>query len=1265
MSDDAKHEVGFWVNGDRHDVADVDPRTLLLDYLRSDAVALTGTKKVCAQGGCGACTVTLSRWNDGEQRIEQIAVNSCLRPLCAIDGMAVTTVEGVGSIATGLSPVQHRIAVDNGSQCGYCTPGWVMSMHSFLIANEDRDITQEKIEELFDGNLCRCTGYRSILYAMRHFATGWGSSDEANSMTCLPISTALVKVADREPNPIPDGIRRPPVGLRIEKHGYLWLRVLTLPELLTVLDELGSVDDLKLVAGNTSIGVYGEPAQDVMCGPPHVRVDISSLAELHGFDTTGDGFAVGAATTYSEFIGHLDTLLVDAGSARRRGLEAVRYMAHRTAGRIVRDAASLAGNTMLVVRHVRGTEIPPFPSDMFTALCMMDASVRVVRPSWAVPHALKMLEFAELWQRDDELQRGGVIVGYDVPFTREGEWARTFKVAQREVNSHSIVNAGMRVRFVDHRVVEASVVFGGIGPIAFHAATVEQSLVGQAWTGETLSAALAAIRVEVTRRLAETAARMAMVPDEGFTDEYRIELAEGFFYEFFLWVAGGVEPPVPAAPEVRSAGDRTPRPVSRGTQKFSTYADEYPVSQPVVKAEAFIQATGEAVYTHDTPTAGSGLEAALVVSTQALKRFAFQVVGPEGGHPCPAGPEDLVEALRSRFPGFVDLVTAKDIPGENNQAGMSYPDDPLICDEVTTACGQVLAIVVAEEHQQAIDIAWWVQTHGIAYTPIVEHGQTMAPIYSLEDAMAQKRYLKEAGFDVKSIERPGSDLSWIGKDVVEIDGVECRVVRGSQASRTPQMHFYLETQSAVVTPAADGRMSVLCSTQNPDTIHTAVAGALGLSSNQVDVQIVRVGGGYGGKGPRSPWAAANAAVAAAKLRRPVKLAVTRETDSALFGHASPLLGEYEIAISTGRDESGHVDRHDHGRLLGMSAQIYLDAGSTADCTPVVMDCVQLRFDNGYLIPHYRTTGEVCLTNTISNTSFRSLDAISGITVLEDGIEAAAYQLGILPEDVRAKNLYRIGDATPYGEVLSYCYLKDVWEYTKKISAFEQRLVEVQQFNRHHRWVKRGISMIPIKYGMGFNAAFMERGDALVEIYGDGSVLVRHGGAEIGQGLNTQVIQLVAQALNVPMDRIRVGTTSTSVIPNPESTGASTGAAFNGGAALAAAKVLRQRLEEFCVAKLSTQGRKFCAQNHLDFWSYDEGWRAGVAGRQESMWDMIVQAASQARIDLSAQAQHDETGGTRSDTGLLNSLGGDPGAQEFRRLHLQRRVHRGRSEHPDR
>jgi xanthine dehydrogenase/oxidase len=1221
-ADTYDRDLMFYVNGKQIVLRDVDPRTLLLDFLRSPAVGLTGTKKVCAQGGCGSCTVALHRWNGRDRKAETLAVNSCLRPLCSLDGMAVTTVEGVGTVETELSPVQYQLAVDNGTQCGYCTPGWVMSMHSYLVANPDRKLTQKEIEDLFDGNLCRCTGFRPILYAMRHFAADWGPEDEEGCMKLLIAPGMKPKVAADEPNSIPKGIEQPPRALYFERDGYRWYRPLTLPGLLALLEEHGSVDDLRLVVGNTSIGIYGEPAQGVTLGPPHIRVDISHIPELHGIQVDDDGIAVGAATTYTELLAALEGFLPAVSRGRLRGLEALHYMARRTAGRIVRDAASLAGNTMLVVRHVAaGT---PFPSDLFTALTTLGASVQVIRPGWPEPLRLPLLDFAELWQKDPELQAKGVILSYFIPFAGQSEWTRTYKVALREVNAHSIVNGGFRVDLDPARTVRsASAVLGGIGPIAFHLADLEAWLVGRSWDADTLAGGLSRVREGVLERLAATRERMRDLPEEGFSDEYRTHLAESYFYQFFVWVAEGAEPSI-VPPNVRSAGERPVRPVSRGTQTIQTYPSEFPVSFPFVKAEAFLQVTGGTKYTHDDPPPQGGLEGALVLSTNPLATFSFAI--PDQGGARKVGARELADHLRARFPGFFDLVTAADIPGRNEQQ-YAGPPDPLLCPANVTACGQALAIVLAREEQQAIDIAWWVQTHAVVYEP-------QTPVLTLEEAIAQKKFILDAG-NIKAITRPGSSFTWLETgDEAVVDGVHCRIVRGSQESRSPQIHFYMETQAALAIPGEKGAITVISSTQNPDTVHSSVMGALNLPSTQVEVLIRRLGGGYGGKGPRTPWAAANAAVAAAAHRRPVRIAFNRQVDTALFGHSNPLLGDYAAAIGTGRDNPDN-----RGRLMGLSTHFFLNAGNTNDCSAVVMDCVQLRADNAYLIPNYCTDGEVCVTNTISNTSFRSLEAVSGIIIQEDALEAAAHAIGVLPEEVRERNLYRIGDFTPYEEELDYCYLRDVWSYTKNSwptssdpKTFEQRVAAIQELNAANRWKKRGISMIPVKYGMGFNLASMEQGDALVEIYKDGTVLVRHGGVEMGQGIDTQIIQLVSQALNVPQELIQIGITSTGVIPNPTSTGASTGTAYNGGAARHAAQILRHRLEDLCTRMLSQNGRAWCEEQHIDYWNYDQGWQAEV-NATSTIWTCVVALARQNRVDLSVQAHQKETGGTRTDSGL--------------------------------
>jgi xanthine dehydrogenase/oxidase len=234
---------------------------------------------------------------------------------------------------------------------------------------------------------------------------------------------------------------------------------------------------------------------------------------------------------------------------------------------------------------------------------------------------------------------------------------------------------------------------------------------------------------------------------------------------------------------------------------------------------------------------------------------------------------------------------------------------------------------------------------------------------------------------------------------------------------------------------------------------------LGIPRNKVDVKVLRVGGGYGGKTTRSPFVASATAVAAWKHRRPVKLSVRRENDSAMIGHRQGIYGEYSVAIGTGEDNPDH-----RGVLAGMKTDFWLNGGSTYDCSFVVLDCIQQRADTAYLVRNWATSGDVCQTNIASNTAFRSMGLVQALLVIEDAIEKAAHEIGMKPEEVRGKNLYQMGQLTPCGQVVDYCYLTEVWERMRLKADFNRREAEVDTFNAANRWKKRGISMIPVKYG---------------------------------------------------------------------------------------------------------------------------------------------------------------------------------------------------------
>jgi xanthine dehydrogenase/oxidase len=1201
----------FLLNGQPWVLDRPSPTLLLIDWLRSPEVGLTGTKKSCGQGGCGVCTVMLSRWDRATGKVEHNAVNACLRPVWSLDGMAVTTTEGVGSTRTMLNPVQHRLAIEAGSQCGYCTPGWVMAMTAFLAANPDRKPTQIEIERMLDGNLCRCTGYRPILYAMRHFASDWTADDEAGSIVCtadpdLPHSDQIAA-----PTLPPDlGLSPAP----FERDGRSWYGATSLEAALELLHRL-PLEGVRLINGNTSLGVYEREARSAV-----YLIDISRLAELKRREAGPERLYLGGGVTYSELIEFLEPFCSPASErGGDTGLSALRLTAQRTAGTMVRNVATLAGNTMLVVRHAR--EGAPFPSDLFTALAALDARVEVAVEADAAPVQMPILDFATAWQDDAALQRG-VLVGYVVPRTREREFARTYKVARREVNAHAIVNAGCRVRF-DERgaTTEATIVLGGIAPVAFHAEETERALIGRAWDSAALADAITAMGQDLDCALAQWRECLDSQPYDGVTPAYRRQLALSFLYRFFIEIAQATGS-IPIPPQIVSAETGPQRPLSRGAQSAPANRDPPPAGLPLIKLDAFLHSTGEARYTHDLPLPPRGVNGAFVLSNCASGAFAFRIPGADDG---PVDGQALGVWLRSRFAGFVALLTADDIPAGRNNLTPGVAQqlggvDPMLADGRVGWFGQPVALALADSEADAEEIAQFVR-EACLFSP---DDPADKPVLTIDQAVAAGSLFadtSESPFNhILSIKRPDSTFDWVGAEgEVTLDGQACLVVNGVQSTGA-QAHFYMETQSALATPGEGGRMTIHPSTQSPALLHSTIASVLDVPLSRVALSIRRVGGGFGGKTSRSLFVAAPAALAASQLGRPVRIALPRATDMEMIGRRHPYRGQYSIAVATGDQAS--VPR---GRIVGLSLNFVSDGGATYDCSFTVMDCTQMRGDSAYMIPNWETQGRVARTNLASNTAFRSYGSIQGNLILEDAIAHAAHALDMRAEDLREINLYSPGQETIVGTVLDTCYIRQVWRQLRESARFDARAAEVDRFNAANRWRKRGIAMIPVQYGAGFNATFLEQAGALVDVYDeDGSVLVHQGGVEVGQGLATIVAQAAAEALDLPLDFITVADTDIGIVPNPIQTSASTGSGFNAEAVRTACLELRRRLTKYARHLEAARGAAWCAEQHVDFWNYPGGWKTPLPAQEGApprlMWQAIVSAANFDRINLSAQCQ---------------------------------------------
>ncbi|MEM7643182.1 MAG: molybdopterin cofactor-binding domain-containing protein, partial [Pseudomonadota bacterium] len=566
-------------------------------------------------------------------------------------------------------------------------------------------------------------------------------------------------------------------------------------------------------------------------------------------------------------------------------------------------------------------------------------------------------------------------------------------------------------------------------------------------------------------------------------------------------------------------------------------------------------------------------------------------------------------------------------------------DQPVFADpaEPITYVGQTIALVCAETEVDAQDIADFVSAHCIGYRGVPqEHGKPdwwAKPILAIDDAVRVGSIFPDNPHrapymnHVWRVTRPGSRFDWAdtARDPLDkthqvtdgmVRGVPCRIASGTQATGG-QIHFYMEPQATLVVPADKDGLVVHPSTQSPMEMHQSSAMILGSQYNKIDVRVPQVGGGFGGKTEQTRFVTAAAVLAAHKLKRPVRLALTREQDTAMIGKRHGYYGQYQVAI-----DAGEIRPEDKGLIHGFFNRMWGDGGAFYDCSFIVSNCIQTRADSAYNVRDFRNEIDVCRTNHAPSTAMRSFGDVQMKVILESAVDDAAFSVGMRAEEVREKNLYARGDVTPFGQALSFCYMREVWDYLKETSDFERKAQDVETFNAKNRWRKRGIAMIPTKYGSGYNLAMLEQATALISIFqGDGSVVIHQGGVEMGQGLVTNIRQIAAYVLDIPMDMIEIKAPVTSVIPNPTSTGGSTGTAYNGEAVKQLCADMRARIQAFAQKMLHEKGPDWCTSKGIDYWNHpDTGWTTKVpapGGGEVMIWQNLIALAHSERIGLTA------------------------------------------------
>ena len=873
------------------------------------------------------------------------------------------------------------------------------------------------------------------------------------------------------------------------------------------------------------------------------------ISSLYGFEIKEKSIQIGSCTPLSTIQHKCETMLSHSDTRISRTVKPVHDMLRWFASTQIRNVACLGGNL--------ATASPI--SDMNPVLAAMGASLTI--SSWCDENQsvrrrqVKVSEFF-IRYRVVDLQPDELIECINIPLVKSTfEYVIPFKQARRREDDISIVTSCMRVCIEQteqkYLVSDIALAFGGMAPKTIVATKTADSL----------------MRQEIHKRIVFEQSQQLLqqelkLPENvpGGQAEYRMALASSFFFQFFLNVTTGLNEDItsfnnknksklPLIAPIDSKEESAlksfvsdVKPTFNGIQTYQTskhvakgleeshlskqkMADENVkvVGKNAHHASAPLHCTGQAIYADDIPLPPKTLHATLILAKQCNVEFVSF---------------EKEDALKT--PGVVAVFTSKDIQqlGGDNGMGPIIHDEYLFLPEgeIIPFVGQVLGICVGNTLESSEAGARSVQ---INYGPLPCEQPT---IVSIEDAIEHKSFYD---FARHTLERGNIDSAFGNSDdgIVEVEGsFRC----GGQD------HFYLETNSTLVIPNETG-LEVYASTQNPTETQKYCATTTNTPASKVIVKMKRMGGGFGGKETRSSFVSCAASVAAKLLNLPVRLTLSRCEDMSITGGRHAFLAKYRASA---RMDTGNV------KLLGLDVQLYSNGGCTFDLSGPVMDRALFHVDGSYFWPHFRAIGVPCKTVQPPHTAFRGFGGPQGMAVCEHIITHLSTACNVSIESLRKQNLYQVGDLTPFGMKIGDgpWNVPTMWqELEAKLNIVEKRN-DIRKFNDNNRWKKRGVALIPTKFGIAFTAKFMNQGGALVHLYTDGTVLVTHGGTEMGQGLHTKVCQIAAQAFSIPIEDVFVNDTSTDKVANTIASAASMSTDLYGMATLDACRQILKRIE---------------------------------------------------------------------------------------------------------
>ena len=1086
------------MNGKTVTASDVAPHTTLLQFLRN--TRLTGTKEGCAEGDCGACTVALVDTDaNGDKTFR--AVNSCITLLPMVAGREIVTVEGVGSPAA-LHPVQAAMVQRYGSQCGYCTPGFVLSMFEAYYRKDLGEDPRAKIGDQLNGNLCRCTGYRPIRDAMLdalEVKKARGKAAEPNE------DLFQVRLSKNAPAP-----QYP--ALDYSFGGERFLRPTSLAELLEIKAEHGK--DAELVAGATEIGVYINKAHRRYS----LLVSTDGVRELSQIEKTDSVWRIGGNATL--------TALEEALAGEYPFID---KMLWAFASRQIRSKATLAGN--IVTASPIG-DMPPI-------LLALDAEVVLEKKgsTRTLPIAEFFLGYRKPAIQPDEVVRWVVFPRNAKPAGRRID---SFKVSKRRELDISITSGAFLVDVdASNHITHARLAFGGVAATPARARKTEEFLVGKRWDAAVLEGACSHLATEFTP-----------MDDQRSTANYRRDLIVSLFRKFWRGERSNPQDELLTF-EPRPGGACEHEDHSRGLEHES----------------AIGHVTGGAQYVDDVAKRRDMHEIWPVTSPHAHARVL--AIDPSAAF---------------GEPGVVTVLTALDVPGMNDVGAVRH-DEPLFAtvNGEVSYHGQVVAIVVADTYENA----------RLAGQKVKVEYEPLPAIIGAREAIA-----KDSFHTTPHVIRRGDfDAAFKGakhrlEGDIDIGGQE---------------HFYLESHAAWAEAGEDGEIFVASSTQHPSEVQAVVSHVLDLPRNKVTVQSPRMGGGFGGKETQGNGWASIVALAALKTGKPVRVQLDRDVDLALTGKRHPFVAKYSVGFD------------DEGKVLAAQVALVADGGWALDLSESIADRGLFHLDNAYYLPNVDFSSRVAKTNVTSHTAFRGFGGPQGMVAMEEILDRVARRLGLPPETVRERNLYRgrgETNTTHYGQELQDQRIPLIWKQLTASAKFAERRRSIADWNATTQsGSRRGLAITPVKFGISFTATWLNQAGALVLVYRDGTVQVNHGGTEMGQGLYTKMRGVAMRELGIPAGIIKVMRTQTDKVPNTSATAASSGADLNGAAVKHACEQLKERIAPVAAELLTAESGVLIPAGAVLF--ADGMCRAPQAPGYEVKWERVIDRAYMKQVQLSA------------------------------------------------